>query len=130
MSIKSLNVEDDYTAIKNGNLYTSPKRENYKYGKHFRCIKHPKHLYNTPYGRKRWFISVDIPGDGYMVYHSNHNSWDFTDEFVFSDWHSSTAYVKTIKALKRLMLKWKLPVGTVVTASGRYISDEYKFIIT
>ena len=65
-----------------------------------------------------------------MLYHSNHNSWDFPDEFVFSDWHSSTAYVKTIKALKRLMLKWKLPVGTVVTASGRYISDEYKFIIT
>lgn len=130
MSIKSLNVEDDYTSIKNGNLYASPKRENYEYGKHFRCIKHPKYLYNTPYGCKRWFISVDIPDNGYMVYHSNHNSWDFTDEFVFSDWNSSTAYVKTIKALKRLMLKWKLPVGTVVTASGRYISDEYKFIIT
>ena len=129
MTIKGLDEENSYIAIKKGNLYNSPKREDYEYGKKFRCIKHPKYLYNTPYGCKRWFITVNTPNNDYMVYHRNYNSWDFPDEFVLSDWNSNTAYCKTIKALKRLILKWKLPIGAIVTASGRYTSDEYKFII-
>lgn len=128
MTIRGLE-KSDYMKIKDGELYTSPKRNTYEYGKHFKCIRHPSRHYNKPFKCQRWFITVDTPYD-YMWYHQNHNSWDFADEFVISAWSSNTAHVKTIRALKRLMLKWKLPVGTIVLVTGRYIFDEYKFIIT
>ena len=128
MTIKGLG-KSAYEMIKDGEMYTSPKRPDYIYGKHFRCTKHPIYKYNTPYGCKRWFINVDVP-DEYVSYHGNHNSWDFDDEFVICDWSSSTAFCKSIKALKRLMLKWKLPIGTIVRATGRYIMDDYEFVIT
>ena len=65
-----------------------------------------------------------------MWYHENTNTWDFSEEFVISDCISSccTKY-KTIKAIKRAILKWKLPVGTIVKCTGRYIEDTYEFEI-
>jgi hypothetical protein len=65
-----------------------------------------------------------------MWYHKEHNSWDYIGEFVSSEWSSNTAYAKTIRALGRLLRKWQLPVGTEVYVNGRYISDDYVFIIT
>ena len=128
IELKGLN-KSPYKEIKEGLLHTSPKREDYEYGKHFKCIKHPKQMYNTAFKSKTYWIDV-IPPEGFMWYHSNHNSWDFADEWVISDWSSSTAYCRTIRALKRLMLKWKLPIGTIVRATGRYRFDEYTFRIT
>jgi hypothetical protein len=131
MIIKGHNEKSDYERIKDGELYTSPRKEDYEYGKHFRCIKHPKVHFNRPFDCKWWSVSVDVPcGYEYVWYHSNHNSWDFSSEFVIADWSSSDAFVKTIKALKRLMIKWKLPIGSKVRAIGKYRFDEYEFIIT
>ena len=131
MTIKGLE-ESNYSKIKKGELYTSPLTNcHYTVGKHFRCRKHSSHMYNTPYGCENWFISVDVPdGLPFLWYHDKYNSWDFSDEFVLSNWSSNTAFCKTIRALKRLMIKWKLPIGTVVRATGRYIFDNYEFIIT
>lgn len=121
----------DYQLIKEGKLYNKPTtNKKYTVGKHFKCIRHPDVKYNTPFGIKNWWIDVDPPEElGYMWHHSEHNSWDFSDEFVIADWSSSTAYCHTIKALKRLMTKWKLPVGTIVKATGRYAQETYEFII-
>ena len=121
-----------YSEIKKGLLYsTSVYEGEYVVGKHCRCIKHPIRFYNRPYKTKSWFIDVDTPDNlPYMWYHSNHNSWDFMGEFVICDWSSSTAFCKTIKALKRLIRKWKLPVGTIVRATGRYQQDDYAFLVT
>lgn len=130
MTIKGLE-ESDYSKIKRGYLYSSPLTD-YTYigGKHFKCIKHPTYMYNTPYKCKMWFINIITPeGLPDMWYHKGHNSWDFVDEFVDSDWTSNTAHCKTIRALKRLMIKWKLPIGTKVRATGRYTNDDYEFII-
>ena len=123
--------KSSYEKIKDGELYNTPYTSNkYDVGKHFICIKHPRYKFNKPF-KGNWFIDVQPPKDlGYMWYHSNHNSWDFADEFVVCDWSSNTAFCKTIKALKRMMLKWKLPVGTVVKATGRYVSETYEFVIT
>lgn len=118
-----------YQKIKDGELYVSAKREQYEYGKHIKCIKHPINHYNTPFKRKMWIVDIEVPNGDIMWYHNNHNSWDFHDEFVISDWISSTAYCKTIKALKRLIRKWKLPVGTIIRATGRYEFDDYKFVV-
>ena len=131
MTIKGLE-ESDYSKIKKGELYTSPFTNcHYTVGKHFRCRKYPSHMYNTPYDCENWFINVDVPdGLPFLWYHEKYNSWDFCDEFVLSSWSSNTAFCKTIRALKRLMIKWKLPIGTIVRATGRYTFDNYEFIIT
>jgi len=124
--------KSDYELIKEGKLYNSVHtKEIYEIGKHIKCIKHPKQFWNKPLGYKLWWVSVDVPdGMPYMWYHYKHNSWDFSDEFVKSMWSSSTAHCKTIKALKRLIIKWKLPVGTEVFVHDRYVNNDYKFIVT
>lgn len=123
--------KSDYEKMRDGELFNTPftSRE-VTYGTKFRCIKHPIYYYNRPYGCKNWFIDIILP-KGFMWYHEDSNSWDFEDEFVVSEWTSSTAFSKTIKALKRVMIKnWKLPVGAIVRATGRYIEDTYEFLIT
>jgi len=123
--------KSDYDLIKEGKLYISPFTiYQYEIGKHIKCIKHPYIKYNRPF-KGRWFVNITLPTEsGYMWYHENHNSWDFSDEFVIADWSSSTAYVKTIKAAKRLMIKWKLPIGTKVTITGYFTNEIYEFLIT
>jgi len=125
------NEDSSYMRIKRGEELTNPTTDvEYEVGKHFKCIKHPPHFYNKPFIYKFWWVNVILPeGMGFMSYHEEHNSWDFYDEYVIADWSSNTAYVGTIRALKRLMVKWKLPVGAVVRATGRYVADTYEFVI-
>lgn len=117
--------KSDYTKIKDGELYTSPKTD-YEFGKHFKCIKHPKYMFNTPFGCKYYSVSVDL-SNRYMWY--NGNTWDFPEEFVDSNGVSSHAWIRSIKALKRKILKWKLPIGAILCVTAKYQFDEYKFII-
>lgn len=128
----SLKKDSYYDLIKTGKLYSTPyTNKKYKVGKSFKIIKYPQQHYNRPFKLKRWFVEIDTPEElRYMWYHSNTNTWDFPEEFVISDGASSccTKY-KTIKAIKRAILKWKLPVGTIVTCTGRYVEDTYKFKI-
>ena len=124
--------DTDYDLIKDGKLYTTPHtNKKYKVGKSFKIVKCPQHKYNRPYKRKRWFVDVEAPEElGFLWYHSSTNTWDFSDEFVISELTSSScSEYKTIKAIKRAILKWKLPVGTTVTCTGRYGSDTYEFEI-
>jgi len=125
------NKNSSYIAIKENKLYNTPFTSiQYTIGKHCKCVKHPLYYYNRPYKQKSWDISIVLPFDMCMWYHGNHNSWDFANEFVISDWSCSHSNVKTIKALKRNIIKWKLPIGTKVYARGRYIQDDYEFIVT
>ena len=122
--------ETDYDLIKAGKLYATPQtNKKYEVGKSFQIIKCPKQQYNRPYNRKKWLVDVEVPEElGYVWYHSNTNTWDFTEEFVIDEWSSSMCIeFKTIKAIKRAILKWKLPVGAIVTCTGRYDSDTYEF---
>lgn len=123
--------KSSYEMIKDGELYNTPYTSNeYEVGKHIKCIKCPTTKFNRPFKCKRWFVSVKTPDElDYMWYHDNHNSWDFVDEFVVCKWSCSDAHCNTIKALKRLIIKWKLPVGTIVRATARYMFDEYTFVV-
>ena len=60
-------------------------------------------------------------------------TWDFPEEFVESKWRCkwrcSHAYCKSLKAIKRRIIKWKLPVGTIVRLSGRYVGETYEIIV-
>ena len=129
----TLNQEDsDYDLIKAGKLYATPyTNKKYKVGRSFKTLIHPHEHNNRPFKHKRWFVDINTPEElGYMWYHSNTNTWDFSEEFVISDWTSSCcSKYKTIKAIKRAILKWKLPVGTIVTCVGRYVDDIYEFKI-
>ena len=122
--------ETDYDLIKAGKLYATPHtNKKYKVGKSFKIVKCPKQQYNRPYNRKKWLVDVEVPEElGYVWYHSNTNTWDFMEEFVIDECSSSMCIeFKTIKAIKRAILKWKLPVGAIVTCTGRYDSDTYEF---
>ena len=97
-----------------------------------KCIRHPSIQFNTPFGYNFWWVEVDTPDElGYVWYHKNHNSWDFSDEFVISESSSSicTKY-KTIRAIKRAIRKWKLPIGTTIRCTGKYICETYIFKVT
>ena len=128
----SLNIESDYDLIKAGKLYATPyTNKKYKVGRSFKIIKCPREHNNRPFKQKRWLVDVDAPEElGYIWHHPNTNTWDFSEEFVISDWTlSCCSKYKTIKAIKRAILKWKLPVGTIVTCVGRYVGDIYEFEI-
>lgn len=74
------------------------------------------------------YVPIRVMKRGYGL---RFDEWDFCDEFVIDyEWGSSSAMVKTISALKRRIPKWKLPVGTKVRATGRYIGDEWEFLVT
>lgn len=119
----------DYELIKEDKLYSTPyTQKEYTIGKKIRCIQHSDKFYNRPYKWKYWWVGVDVPDD-IVWYHPKYNTWDFTKEFVCDDSSSICWKYKTIKAVKRAILKWKLPIGTIVTCTGRYVDDVYKFII-
>ena len=124
----------DYELIKDGKLYpTSYTQKKYTVGNHIKCIKHPLIKYNTISYNGYWWVQVTPPDElGYMWYHKDHNSWDFTDEFVISKSGSSSTCVKykTIRAIKRAIRKWKLPIGTTIECTGRYVYETYIFKVT
>ena len=123
----------DYELIKNEKLFATPyTQKKYTIGKHIKCIKHPPIQYNTPFGCNFWWVEVDIPDElGYVWYHKNYNSWNFNDEFVISESSSSVCIeYKTIRAIKRAIRKWKLPIGTTIKCTGKYICETYIFQVT
>lgn len=134
MSIKGLE-KSSYEEILDGELYTLPYRTNVERGTHVRLTKSPNGKKTIPFERPlkgMWWVSVENANDKYdfMWYNKDTDTWDFGDEYVISKWKSDTAYVKTITALKRKIRKWKLPIGTKVIATGRYIGEEYEFVVT
>ena len=153
MSIKGLE-KSDYDLIKEGKLYDKPYIDKYERGKHFRITKIPamyggrKCNYPTPLRIKKgpkytptWSIGIKLPDyvdEGYMSWSSHSDSnfpvgtWDFCSEHVLScdGWSSSNTHCKSIRALTRRITKWNLPVGTIVEVHGRYVGEEYEFLVT
>lgn len=135
MAIKGLE-KSSYEEILDGELYTLPYRTNVEYGTHFRLTKSPNGKRTIPFERPlkgNWWVNVENANNKYdsMWYNKYTNTWDFMDEFVINTGGiSNTAYVKTITALKRKIRKWKLPIGSKVCVTSRYIGEEYEFVIT
>ena len=66
-----------------------------------------------------------------MWYHKDYNSWDFSEEFVISKSRSSVCFkYETIRAIKRAIRKWKLPIGTTIICTGRCSCATYVFQVT
>ena len=123
----------DYELIKEGKLYATPyTQKKYTVGNHIKCIKHPSIQYNRSFGCNFWWVQVDPPKElGYMWYHKDYNSWDFSEEFVISKNRSSVCFkYETIRAIKRAIRKWKLPIGTTIICTGRCSCATYVFQVT
>lgn len=135
--------KSDYEMIKDSELYASPTLEgSYEVGKHFKIIRKPFYQNVCNYPMKcqtkqpQWSVEIDLPKkfNEFMWWHCNGKhrigTWDFSSEFVAdSEWSSSTTYCPSLKSIKRRILKWKLPVGTVVKLQGRYVGEEYEISI-
>ena len=121
-----------YDRIMAGELYATP-RTTYKFtvGKHLKCIKHPPHRYEKPFGVKKWWVSVKSPdGMPSMWYHYNTGTWDFMGEFVISDWSSSHTGCTSVRSMIRnFVKKWELPVGAEIELTGRYSPEIYIFSV-
>ena len=123
----------DYELIKDGKLFTTPQtQKKYTIGKHVKCIKRPQIRYNTPFDCKFWWVQVNPPEElGYMWHNKKYNTWDFGEEFVVCGNRSSVCVrYKTIRAIKRAIRKWKLPIGTTIECTGRYVCETYVFQVT
>lgn len=138
ITMSNVEKKSSYQKILDGELYISPSIEGtYEIGKHFKIIKRPfyqsKCNYPMTYKNRikrhpNWEISVS---NMYLWWHSKNKigTWDFSTEFVTSEYSSSTAHCPSLKSIKRRILKWKLPVGTVITLSGKYVGEYYKICI-
>lgn len=129
--------KSSYQKILDGELYTSPSNEGtYEVGKHFKIIRKPFYQNKCNYpmsyiknGVKRcpeWDVSVIN-----MWWHSKNKigTWDSLNEFVVSENLSSTSFCPSLKSIKRRILKWKLPVGTIIILNGMYVGEYYKIIV-
>lgn len=132
-----------YEEIRDGDIEFKAKACDYVPGKHFTMINSPKgfglNRFEKPF-HGIWFVEVHTPEEyndyGYMWYHNypknkkRSGTWDFSTDFVAdAEWSSSCATVSSIRALKRMIPKWKLPIGTKVTVNGRYQEEKYEFIV-
>ncbi len=99
-----------------------------RYGTRFKITKYPKYeRSNRPYKKPCWFIQLK---NSFISYDEGSNRWIWDYELSEpKGWTSNTAEIKTIKALKRCIRKWKLPKGTIVQAIGGYVGEDYEFLI-
>lgn len=127
---------NDYELIKTGKLYSTPySQKTYIAGKHLKCIKKPNIKYNRPI-KGNWWINVkDNFKPPYIVFHRHYDgklegriTMDWTDEFVDTV-SISACTAKTIKSAIRQIIKFRLPVGTHITITGRYTNELYEFIV-
>lgn len=133
-----------YEMIRDGDIEIKPSYHEYTPGKHFRVTKSPSNFGFCKFEKPligQWMVEVETTAtndfyDLWMWYHNykdkrKSGTWDFSDDFIADyEWSSSCAHVPSITALKRMIRKWKLPIGTTVTARGRYKYEIYEFVVT
>lgn len=129
-----LNYGSSYQEIKDGKLYTSVLTDaEYEMGKHYTCIMRPYYGNVNKPVKGKWFVDVVLPkGFPHFIWHHDTGgigTWDFSDEFVVCTWASSGTTCPTMKSITRRIQKWKLPVGSKVILSGRYVGEKYVFLI-
>lgn len=109
---------DEYDCILN---YTS-MYDTYKptISTKFKVIKKPSFNCRDGY----WSVEVDSK-DAYWRYSEEKHCWKTNSDLCYCD--SNSVYYKHIdlRKIRRLIKKWKLPVGTTIKFSGFYIGQDY-----
>lgn len=112
-------------------------------GKHLRLTKKPKRNYHykwySVYSKKKVRDKFNIDriilpdGTSTGIYYSDeYDYWTLPHELCCGSWNSSPIFpIKSLKALARKILKWKLPIGTRVRFSAfNYCEMEGEFLVT
>lgn len=131
--------KDKYDLIKNGTLYGEPIIR-YEKGKHFVTTTKPNIKVNNNGTKRPWLVMVDAPSnihsrytlaltDESMWYIPEKDEWGFVEEFINKGITNVNFSVRTIKALKRKIRKWELPIGSIVTATDVTLTYKYQFKI-
>lgn len=128
--------EEYIERVKNG---TSEFDIPIKKGKHVKqvfCYYSWSHKFNNfrKQTRRPYNFTVSCGIDSYyMGYDETDDKWlVIGHEFVSSNHgFSSVAHLKckTIKAVIRKLRKWNFPIGTVVLIYGKYVGEEWKFVV-
>ena len=139
--MKEVYDKEYYDSVKNGTSYYDTFSKEGKYGTKVRIIKRPDKLFgNHNYAlwvnkdiNKRisttWWVSIVTPEEYEFVnYDEEYNRWIWPEELGEGHSNICNRYY-TIKALIKAIRKWQLPKGTIVKAGGRYIGDEYHFLV-
>lgn len=108
--------------------------------KRFIIINKPNIKLNKNRTNRPWLVKIYEPSDLYnnhaideidseMWYVPDEDEWCLNKEF--KNRHVTNLYysVYTIKALKRKIRKWKLPINSIVTATDITLTYTYKFLI-
>lgn len=100
-------------------------------GSHYIQITKPK--YNWREKKVRWWIDIvgTCPDGRYWYYGFDSNTWYNFQSLMPGEMCSSSATIRNLtkRKLNRLIKKWKLPIGTILEISNRYIGTEYKIKI-
>lgn len=134
--MKEVYSEEYYNAIKNGtskwdsftkegNIATEFKIVKYPwYGKCNRWVRFLSSVTNRLYYPFAWIECTHPEID--LNYNDEDNLWVWENELGI--WNSNVCHKKicTIKSVIRHLRKWKLPKGTVVKVSGRYVGETWE----
>ena len=133
--LRDVQYKGDYESIKDG---TYPFRKRGEAGKHVKMIQCAWGT-DTKRQMRSWgiYLTFDAKseGNGYWRYYEDSDHWALSDELYedTSEWVSSS-YVsskgRSVKAMVRMIRRWKLPVGTIVTVYGKFTNEIWKFLVT
>ena len=125
--MKEVYDEEFYESVKKGTSEYDTFSKEGKYGVKCKCIKRPDITTNRPWGQKEWFVQLNEPNEyNFLWYNEKYDNWVWPYELGYS--HGNTCWkFKTIKSLIRHIRKWKLPKGTIVRATSRYVGIDWEF---
>lgn len=110
--------------------YFNEDLPNPELGTHYVQLTKPK--YNWRYKKNWWIDIVGYTPDGYYWHYGwDTNKWYPDYKLMPSEMRCSSAHIKNLtkRKLSRLIKKWKLPVGTIIEISNRWIGSNYKIKI-
>lgn len=136
--LKDVYDEEYYNSVKNGtsafDTFVRPEG-----GKHYRFLQKPyftglKHKHYNKYAHKKckgiYGVCVRLSDDRAMWYSDECDIFKHPDELGYDNCSHASPKCKTVRALMRKIIKWNLPVGSVVEVDGPYVGNGFKVVIT
>lgn len=133
--MKKVYDEDYIRDVLNGNSYYDMYYRNV--GGKVKIIKYPKFGNKSKLCEKKRrtkFIEVENLYKSYsfrdtLWYNEDYDYWVSMSELGDHTSNMCHKNINSTKAMIRQIIKWKLPKGSVVIWSGRYVGNEFKFLV-
>jgi len=127
--------EEYIEAIKNGtskyDTFVRPEP-----GTKLKIIKDSKYHNRKPfsilnyYGKRVTYVTIEVRyNDELLWYNDEFDIFTFSHELGNRYNSGADLKLKSLKAIMRRIRKWKLPKGCIVDVRGRYVGEDWKFLI-